>query len=63
MSVCQTRPTLEARREFVSTVDRIVEETVQLRSRVAGLLYAGLVLAAQGTEEVGDSGGSTTSGP
>lgn len=63
MSVAQTQLTPEAYREFVATVDRIVNETVEVRSRVAGLLYAGLVLAAQGTEDIGDSAGSATPGP
>lgn len=62
MSVTDTR-TLEANRQFVTTVDRFVTEAGDLSSRVVGLLYTGLVLAAQGVEEVGDSGGSTIVGP
>lgn len=63
MSVAQTQLAPDAVREFVATVDRIVSETVDVQSRVAGLLFAGLVLVAEGREEVNDSLGSTTPGP
>ena len=53
----------EAYREFLATADRAVRGTEELTANVAGLFYAGLVLAAQGTKEVRDSAASTTSGP
>lgn len=63
MAVYDAKTALEANREFIATVDRLMTEAGDLPSRVAGLLYAGLSLAAQGSEEVGDSGGSATNGP
>ncbi len=58
-----TSATPEAYREFLTTADRAVTGTEELTANVAGLLYAGLVLAAQGTKEVRDSAASTTYGP
>ena len=63
MSETPTQLTPEAHHEFVAAVDRISKEAVELHSQVAGLLYTGLLLAAQGAEEVGDSASSTTPGP
>ncbi len=53
----------ETYREFLATADRAVTGTEELTANVAGLLYTGLVLAAQGAKEVRDSAASTTSGP
>ncbi len=63
MTTCDARSTPEAYHEFIATVDRVSKETSKLRSHVAGWLYTGLVLAAQGAEEVNDSAASTINGP
>lgn len=53
----------EPYREFVTAVNGIVEEAVKVPSRVAGLLYAELLIAADGLEEAGNPGGFAVAGP
>lgn len=53
----------EPYREFVAAVDRIVDEAVEPPSRVAGLLCAGLFVAADGLEASGNPGGFAVAGP